>query len=85
MEFDTLEDFLKGCDGGSHASGVSDNNGVVYLPNGFLPGPIQVYLTPPKGTRFQTTAFTEHPTISQSTTTSVIAQFQWRGPLRQSS
>jgi hypothetical protein len=53
----------KGCDGGSHASAVSDRNGVVYLPNGFIPGPIQVYLTPPKGTRFQTTAFTEHPTM----------------------
>jgi hypothetical protein len=53
----------KGCDGGSHANAVSDRNGVVCLPNGFIPGPIQVYLTPPKGTRFQSTAFTKHPTM----------------------
>lgn len=53
----------KGCDGGLHARAVSDSNGVVYLPNGFIPGPNQVYLTPPKGTRFQSTAFTNHPTM----------------------
>lgn len=42
----------KGCDGGSHASGVSDNNGVVYLPNGFIPGPIQVYFNAAQGDPF---------------------------------
>ena len=49
-----------GCDGGSHTGTViTDKDGVVELPNGFLTGPSQVYLTPVMGSRFRRTSFFE--------------------------
>jgi hypothetical protein len=53
----------KGCDGGVHGQATTDQNGVAYVPTGFIPGPIQVYLTPPKGGRFRYTSFTKHHTM----------------------
>lgn len=50
-----------GADGGSHGGLVkTDQNGIAYIPNGHLTGPIQVYLRAPKGSRFRDTSFTDH-------------------------
>jgi hypothetical protein len=50
----------KGCDGGGHGSAVTDQNGVACIPSGFIPGPMQVYLTPPNGKRFRSTVFADN-------------------------